>query len=75
MKLEIETYILPAFWASALINGDESGMSESDIAEMDKWLNTVNPGRCLQCSDEQYFTGFNDAHTLACDVLEYSFTK
>jgi len=70
-----ETYILPAYWASALINGDESGMEESDIARMDNWLNKNNPGSCIGCSEEQYFKHSNDATNLGGDVLEYTFAK
>jgi len=31
-------YKLPSFWASALINCDESGMSDKDIEQMELWL-------------------------------------
>jgi hypothetical protein len=31
--MKIETYTLPAYWASALVNGDRSGLEQQDEAE------------------------------------------
>ena len=74
--MKIETYLLPDFWASALINADESGMSGSDIECMNAWLEETKPGYCLGCSDEESnFTPFHDAnsHVLACNCTEFTF--
>lgn len=68
-----ETYILPAYWASALINDDRSGMEDTDEKELTKWLLKENPGYCVGCSDEPYFAHRNDATNLGCDVLEFYF--
>lgn len=37
-KIEVDTVTLPAAWASALVNGDVSGMEDDEIAAMEKEL-------------------------------------
>lgn len=71
----LATFVLPSHWASALINNDRSGMTIEDENELNKFLATVTEYSCLTCSDEPYFTHSNDAGTLACDVLEFTFRK
>lgn len=71
----INTYSLPAYWASALINADESGMSDNDTKELNEWLAKENPGSCVGCSDEQYFAHCNDATKLGGDCLDFYFRK
>lgn len=75
--MKIATYTLPAYWASALINGDYSGTSEQDTADIDKFIEgNIKPGcrfDCIGCGDEQYFKWGNDATNLGGDVLEYTF--
>lgn len=69
-------YTLPAFWASALINGDYTGLSDEDEAELEAWLESESDainGDCLNVSDEPEFRPYNDAGTLACDCLTYTF--
>ena len=76
--MKTETYLLPSFWASALINADESDMNDEDIRAMDEWLSENSPGWCTGCSNEASdFTPFHDAsnHVLACDCLTYTFDK
>lgn len=74
-RIKTETYILPAYWASALVNGDFSGMEDRDEQDLNTWLNKVNPGYCVGCSEESYFAWRNDVSYLAGDVLEYYFHK
>ena len=69
----------PSVWASYLINGDSSGLEESDIREADqfaKWLG----GYIVDCTsedDENHpgFTRWHDAAqfgTLAADCAQYT---
>jgi hypothetical protein len=69
------TYILPAYWACALINNDYTGLEESEHNEIERFLfaNKEDIGTCIGVSEEQYFSHTNDAHTLACDVAEFTF--
>ena len=78
--MEIETFQLPDFWASALINGDTSGLSNEDKQALEAFTNSMikDYGSCLaiDCTDEPHFSKFHDASSfgvLACDVLEFSF--
>lgn len=74
MKVTTKHVQLPAFLASALINGDTSGLDESDL----KWVAIAEKyagrGRFIDCSDETYFSnlcelpGFN----LGADMCEYT---
>lgn len=70
-----ETYILPAHWASALINDDYSGLSDSDHNEVVNFLfdNKERLGGCVDVSEDTWFAHSNDAHTLACDVATFTF--
>lgn len=70
---EENVYVLPEYWASALINGDYSGLSDDEEKQIQEWFNRVQPGDCVACSDEPYFSNRNDAGTLAGNVLEYTF--
>ena len=74
-QIETETYILPAYWASALINNDWSGMDDQEEQELNNWLEQVKPGSCVGCSDYGYFSYRNDAGMLAGDVLEFYFRR
>lgn len=75
--MKTETFILPAYWASALINGDYSGMEEQDINELTAFIESNKEDNsyfsCIDVSEESYFSHRNDARTLACDVSEYTF--
>ena len=74
-SLETFTYTLPAHWASALLNEDYSGLDEEEEQSLKQWARSEKPGYCVGCSDSQEFQPFNDAGTLACDVLEFHFHR
>lgn len=70
------TYILPSYWASALINNDYSGCSDEDEQVINDWLDRVQPGYCVGCSEESWFQHGHDANrNQGSDVLEYYFRK
>ncbi len=75
--MKTETYILPAYWASALINGDYSGLEDTEIKEIETFEAQNREDNCcfycIDCSEEQYFKWRNDATNLGGDVLEYTF--
>ena len=76
-RIKTTTYTLPAHWACALINGDESGMSEEESAALDRWIKDTRPGYCLGCSDEPEFCTNHDAdeYALAGDCLTFTFEE
>jgi len=69
---------LPEFWASALVNGDYSGLEDDEVKELESWLSWASSekiGFCLDVNDERSFIQYHDAsaYVLACDCLEYIF--
>jgi hypothetical protein len=72
--------ILPDFWASSLINGDDTGLEDEDHKAMDAFEASMvkEYGQCwtLDCSAEPSFEKYHDARpfgVLACNCLEYTF--
>lgn len=67
-------YILPALWASALINNDRSSLQNEDIEELDSFLSIEHPGICIDVS-EAYFSWSNDAtgRKYGTDVADFIF--
>lgn len=72
IALEPVTYRLPSYWASYYINGDASGLEESEIAQADAFLASHNLPSPCDCTDAG-FCHSNDAGTLAGDCMEYTF--
>jgi hypothetical protein len=72
--MRVETVTFPAFLASALINGDTSGLEGADLQWLERAEEYVAPGRVVDCSDESFFChrcdlpGFN----LGADCVEFS---
>jgi hypothetical protein len=74
-EMTTEKYTLPVYWASALVNGDTSGMSDADEKEMNDWLSEVKPGNCVGVSEDSWFAHNNDATRLGGDVAEFTFIQ
>ena len=68
--ITVNSFVLPAYWASYLINNNASGLNDTDKANCDNWRKENNPGNCVDCSDESFFGTFNG---LGCDLLQYTF--
>jgi hypothetical protein len=73
-----ETYTLPEYWASALINGDYSGMEDSEIGEIEDFIsNKIQPNHYFMCIeadfDTKQFKPYNDANNMGGDVIDYTF--
>lgn len=78
--LDTFTATAPACWASYLVNGDASGLEESDIAEADAFLawcceideddrEIHGPTDVEECG----FMRSTDGSSLGCDAAEYTF--
>lgn len=79
---ETEKYILPAYWACALINGDTSGMDEREEAQIDAFLEATSNADsyiyCVHMGEDQGFMRWHDAAhygVLACDCNEFEFVR
>lgn len=73
------TIIGAAYWASYLINGDDSGLEPHEVALCDAWQDRelADAESIVSCGDEAYFSWHYDMHTGDCsvrggDVLEYT---
>lgn len=82
MTLKLHHYDLPRHWASALVNGDLSGVEADDRETLNKFVNwMVNRyGQCIciNVNDEDggNFKHWHDATefgALPCDVARYAF--
>jgi hypothetical protein len=76
MKTEIFT--LPAFWACAIVNGDFSGLEDSETDELEAWQGEASAagyGFCVDVSHEAFFCTGHDAraYVLPCDCLDFTF--
>jgi hypothetical protein len=75
-KLQTETYSLPVYWASYLINGDASGLEDGEQAEIDAWLASLPYGwECVDVSEDSDFRRSNDATDLGGDCADYTFIR
>jgi len=71
MKLNTVSYTLPADWASYLVNGDASGLSDAEQKEVDAFCDGL--GFCIDCSNENEFSWRNDANNLGGPVADFTF--
>lgn len=76
VTMNLTTYILPAYWASFLINGDTSGLSDKEQKACLLFLTThgLNAARFVSCG-ESYLASHNDANSLAGDVCEFTYDQ
>lgn len=72
---------LPVFWASALVNSDESGMQDSEIEQLNQFVydfcEQFGSCHCIDVSEDTEFMIYHDAiqyGILACDVAEFTFS-
>lgn len=73
----IRKIIAPAAWASALVNGDYSGLKPDEATRVRNWLDhELGPHeRIIGCEDESRFTWsfrFHGGDADGGDVLEYT---
>jgi hypothetical protein len=74
--MKVDTYSLPAYWASFLVNGDASGLDDVELGIIKKWMDVAGvKGACLSCSDEPEFRRYHSAYpeVLATDCLDFHF--
>ena len=74
--MKITDYTLPEYWASALINGDYSGLDDAEVEALEAWQEDEKPGLCVGCDDEREFRANHDASAFwpyAGNCLDYRF--
>ena len=66
-------YLLPTYWACALINDDHTGLSEEDEKEINHFLETAQ-GRPVSVDlENEGFYRHNDGGTLPGNCAEFTF--
>ena len=84
MTFETEDYMLPAHWASYLINGDATSFSlnddggDAELAVINTIIENIDAGDPVSCSDEPVFMKYHDARpygVLASDCLMFTFLR
>ena len=70
-----ETFTLPVYWASYLVNDDASGLEDNEQDEIDAWLDANAPGVCVDVSEDYGFCHTNDANNIGGDCAVYTFMK
>jgi hypothetical protein len=67
------TVDLPAYWASALVNNDWSGVEGTSTETKCRAWSEANPLLCIEgCNNESFISRYDD---LLCDMLTYSYTE
>lgn len=73
-KIETVELTAPSAWASYIINGDASGITDAEQDAADQFLGTVD-GECVDVSGEEFMT-YHDARQFApyaADCSTYTF--
>lgn len=70
MTILTDTFVAPAHWASAFINGDTSGLDESDYEAFEAFCDRKGDPHVVDCSDA-YIGRFDGLLTELC---EYTFS-
>ena len=73
---DYDIFILPAHFAAALINADESGLSDEESQLLRDFVHEKCSGLCVGCSEDQFFTACHDMPRIGASVcLEFYFEK
>lgn len=76
--MKTETYLLPSFYASLLINDDKTGYTDEEINEINNWIDAhIKPNHIfwgIDCDiDNIYFSWNNDLNNLGAEVCNFTF--
>ena len=74
--LDVEEYRAPSHWASALVNGDRSGLTDAEERDLDAWTATLGDRRhIVDVDDGGDFGAFyfpSEGRSLGCDLATYT---
>lgn len=71
--IKTEEFRLPTWWASYLINGDASGLTDDEQTEIDQWCEVHTTGPCLDVADDENFTTRGDDGWHGADRATFTF--
>lgn len=66
--MQVITYKLPAYWASALVNNDWSGYDKAELEEIKNWLNINGHPNIVDMVGESFVGRFGG---LIYELAEY----
>jgi hypothetical protein len=72
--MRTRNFVLPAHFASYLINGDASSLSMDDVDAIEHFMAKRNLLGCIDCSEESWFSRSNDLENLGSDVMRFTFS-
>lgn len=75
MNIEVIRYMLPTYWACALINGDYTGLSDEEKKEINNFLEQAEGGPVDVDWETEGFYRCNDANDTAGDCADFIFHK
>lgn len=60
-QIKTVEFLLPEYWATALMYGDTSGLEDDELTQLEHWI-TENPNlSCVDIADDAGFYRFHDA--------------
>ncbi len=66
MNTKFDTYTAPVYWASYLVNGDDSGIDAEEKAHADHWLKSNSVSAvCIEDDSERFTWHYSLYDTLA----------
>jgi hypothetical protein len=72
--LKTKAFILPAYFALFLVNGDASSLESQEVRDILAFTEKHNLLNCVDCS-EQYFSWSNDFDKCGGFVMEFTFNS
>ena len=72
--IRTEDFLLPAHWASYLINGDATSLTDAEQQDIDEWCIAHAPGPCVNADVANAdFTYMGDDGPLGADRCAFTF--
>ena len=71
--MRTRNFVLPAHFASYLINGDASSLSMDDVDAIEHFMAKRNLSDCIDCSEDSWFAWVNDMYYIGGDVMRFTF--
>lgn len=73
----LRRFELPVYWASCLINGDDSGTDEKELAAINAFIakEDLQGWHCTEVSERSWFQWGNDGTNLGCETARFTFVN
>jgi hypothetical protein len=75
MKIDLQSYVIPVYFLSAIVNDDYSGLDYNEMLIVTNFIQSLGEKYLFTapCDGEEYFTRCHDLREygiLACDCIE-----